>query len=151
MPAGALESPTGDAFFVLCKDSTREPIGLVGLTHIDREVGQAELFKVIGSPGERGKGYAKRATKALLDYGFNVLRLNRVYLLTTDGNMKNICLNQDLGFEFEGLLRQAVSIDGKLHDLIVMALLREDRTGEQLASNSASPRESCNSRQEMDR
>ena len=110
--------------FVICRKGDDQVVGLLGFTEIDRETKQAEFSKMIGEPSERGKGRARGATKALLNYGFDVLGLNRIYLHTLDGNLKNIRLNQSLGFQFEGLLQQAVRIDGKLRDVAVMALLK---------------------------
>ncbi len=126
MMAGALEAGEREHLFVLSRADEDKAVGLVGLTRIDRETAQAELVKMIGDPTERGKGYAKKATRVVLEYAFDVLSLNRVSLRTLDGNMKNICLNQDLGFGFEGLLRQAVRVDGKLMDVVLMACLRSE-------------------------
>ena len=113
--------------FVICRKGDDQVVGLLGFTEIDRETKQAEFSKMIGEPSERGKGRARGATKALLNYGFDVLGLNRIYLHTLDGNIKNIRLNQSLGFQFEGLLQQAVQIDGKLRDVAIMALLKSQR------------------------
>jgi len=79
------------------------------------------------STGGRSRRSASNATKVVIDYGFEVLGLNRIYLYTLDGNMKNIRLNQSLGFKFEGLLQQAVQIDGRLRDVAIMALLKSER------------------------
>lgn len=113
--------------FVICRKLDNSVIGMLGFTEIDRQTKQAEFSKMIGEPSERGKGHARRATKTLIDYGFDVLNLNRIYLHTLDGNMKNIRLNQSLGFKFEGLLQQAVQIDNKLRDVAIMALLKSQR------------------------
>ncbi|MBN2271735.1 MAG: GNAT family N-acetyltransferase [Sedimentisphaerales bacterium] len=110
--------------FVICRKGDDQVVGMLGFTEVDRETKQAEFSKMIGEPSERGKGRARGATKALLNYGFDVLGLNRIYLHTLDGHLKNIRLNQSLGFQFEGLLQQAVLIDGKLRDVAVMALLK---------------------------
>lgn len=110
--------------FVMCRKGDDEVVGMLGFTEIDRQSGHAEFSKMIGDPSERGKGHAGRATRTVIDYGFDVLGLNRIYLHTLDGNIKNIRLNQSLGFQFEGLLQQAVRIDDKLRDVAVMALLK---------------------------
>jgi len=115
------------ALFVICRETDDKVIGLFGFPHIEQDTGQAQLIKMIGEPCERGKHYARLATRFLLDYGFKALDLNRIYLYTLDGNLRNISLNQSLGFSFEGLLRQAVRVDHQLRDVAVMALVR-DRT-----------------------
>ncbi len=113
------------ALFVTCRETDDKVIGLFGFPHIEKETRQAQCIKMIGEPCERGKHYARLATRVLLDYGFNALDLNRIYLYTLDGNLRNISLNQSLGFSFEGLLRQAVRVDHQLRDVAVMALVKE--------------------------
>ena len=130
------QSPADQAVFVMRRDADDKPIGLVGLIHIDREAAQGELVKMIGAPQERGKGLAKRATQMLVDFGFEQLKLNRIYLRTLGGNMKNIRLNESLGFQFEGLLRQAASLAGKLNDVIIMGMVAEDRPAQLTGSQS---------------
>lgn len=115
-----------DLFAICFKDDDRI-VGMLGFTEIDRDTGQAEFGKMIGEPAARGKGLAGKATRTVIDYGFDVLGLNRIYLHTLDGNIKNIRLNQSLGFRFEGLLQQAVQIDGRLRDVAIMALLKRQR------------------------
>lgn len=113
--------------FAICMKADDGIVGMLGFTQIDRETGQAEFSKMIGEPSARGKGHAGKATRTVIEYGFEVLGLNRIYLHTLDGNIKNIRLNQSLGFKFEGLLQQAVRIDDKLRDVAIMALLKSQR------------------------
>lgn len=122
-PARAL-STDGAALFVICREADDEVVGLIGFPHIEAETRQAEYVKMIGEPAERGKGYARIGTRVLLEYAFSFLNLNRVYLYTLDGNLRNISLNQSLGFSFEGLLKQAVLVDNRLRDVAVMALVK---------------------------
>jgi len=119
--------------FVMCRKADDEVVGMLGFTDIDRQSKQAEFSKMIGDPSARGKGYAGRATRTIIDYGFDVLGLNRIYLHTLDGNIKNIRLNQSLGFKFEGLLQQAVQIDDKLRDVAIMALLKSQCSPSELS------------------
>jgi RimJ/RimL family protein N-acetyltransferase len=125
-PGQVIDQPNA-ALFVICRETDGKVIGLFGFPHIEQETRQAQLIKMIGEPCERGKHYARLATRVLLDYGFQALDLNRIYLYTLDGNLRNISLNQSLGFSFEGLLRQAVRVDHQLRDVAVMALVK-DRT-----------------------
>jgi len=113
--------------FVLHGDGDEKPVGLVGLIHIEKQASQGELVKMIGDPNQRGKGLAKRATQMLVDFAFDELTLNRIYLRTLGGNMKNIRLNESLGFRFEGVLRQSACIGGVLSDVIVMGMVARDR------------------------
>ncbi|NOZ78902.1 MAG: GNAT family N-acetyltransferase [Acidobacteria bacterium] len=117
------------AAFVLHRDRDGKPVGLVALIHIDNRARQAELVKMIGEPDQRGKGLAKKGTQMLVDYGFGELKLNRIYLRTLGGNMKNIRLNESLGFRFEGVLRQGAWVGGKLSDVVIMGMVAADLNG----------------------
>jgi RimJ/RimL family protein N-acetyltransferase len=115
-----------DVCLGVCKKWDDSLIGFVGLIDVDTKTRQAELVKMIGDPLERGKGYARMATRVLLTYGFEQLGLERIYLRTLGTNLNNITLNQSLGFTFEGLLRRAVRVNGAMRDVVLMALLRPD-------------------------
>lgn len=113
---------------IICDREGGAPIGLICLRNIDSEVGQAELHKMIGEPEHRGRGAAWDATRLIVDYGFDVLHLNRIYLRTLGGNLRNIQLNERMGFRYEGALREAVKIDEIAQDVILMAVLRAERS-----------------------
>jgi len=112
--------------FIVCDRSSGQAIGLVSLHDIDPNVGQAELGKMIGEPAFRGKGAAHEAARLILHYGFETLALNRVYLRTLGGNLKNIRLNERIGFRFEGVLQQAAAYNGGTTDVVLMAMLASE-------------------------
>ena len=76
------------------QDPSNRPIGLVALFHVDHQVRQAEIAKLIGEPSARGSGFAQEATSLMLCYAFQILRLQRVYLRTNGFNIHNIKLNE---------------------------------------------------------
>ncbi len=108
---------------VTLRDST--PIGSVAFLEYDRGQGKAELRKLIGEPAQRGKGYAKEASALWIRYGLETLGLKKIYLNTLDTNIRNVRLNEDLGFRVEGMLRNEVLIDGTYHDVLRMGLWRD--------------------------
>lgn len=99
------------------------PIGLMGFLNYDKNHAKAELRKIIGDPALRGKGYGKEATIAWIEYGRIVLGLKKIFLNTIDTNIRNIKINEDLGFKVEGILRNEIMIDNKYHDVLRMGLL----------------------------
>lgn len=99
------------------------PIGLVAFLHYDSIARKAELRKLIGVPELRGKGLGKEATKLWIDYGITGLELRKIYLNTVDTNIRNIKINEDLGFKVEGILRDEVLIDGIYHDVLRMGFI----------------------------
>lgn len=70
----------------------------------------------------RGMGLAKEATKIWIRYGVTVLKLKKIYLSTLDTDIRNIRLNEALGFKVEGILRNEIYLDGVYHDVLRMGL-----------------------------
>jgi RimJ/RimL family protein N-acetyltransferase len=108
---------------ITLRDGT--PIGAVVYLGICRTQRKAELRKLIGVPSFRGQGLAKEATALWLDYGMSALKLNKIYLHTLDTHLRNIRLNESLGFKVEGILRNEILIDGRFRDVLRMGLCRE--------------------------
>ncbi len=99
------------------------PIGLMAFLDYDRVQRKAELRKLIGDVRYRGKGYGKRATALWIRHGVANLGLRKIYLNTLETDLRNIRLNEELGFEVEGILRNECWFDGEYHDILRMALL----------------------------
>ncbi len=112
----------GSNIFGLITEHDNTPIGSVAFLDYDAKQRKAELRKLIGEPDMRGKGLAKEATRLWIRYGIEALALKKVYLNTLNTNIKNIKLNEELGFEFEGILRNEVFFDGQYHDVLRMGM-----------------------------
>ena len=102
----------------------RSPIGAMAFLNYDVMQFKAELRKIIGEPDMRGKGYGKEATQLWIRYGMETLDLKKIYLNTLDTNLRNIRLNEELGFRVEGILRNELFIDGEYRDVLRMGLWR---------------------------
>jgi len=74
-------------------------------------------------PDFRGRGIGHRLMQQTIDAAF-AFGLTRVELTVREGNANAIALYKSLGFETEGLHRNAVCIEGKYENLYSMALLR---------------------------
>lgn len=103
-----------------------KPIGAVAYCDINDQQRRAELRKMIGEPSERGKGYAKEATRLWIQYGIQKLLLKKIVLGTLNTNVNNIKLNEDLGFQVEGILRNEVFFDDQYHDILRMGMVIEE-------------------------
>lgn len=106
---------------ITLKDGT--PIGLMAFLDHDAIQRKAELRKLIGESDFRGKGYAKEATELWIQYGISFLNLKKIYLNTLDTNIRNIRLNEELGFKVEGILRNECFFDDEYHDILKMGLI----------------------------
>ncbi len=112
--------------FVIEYTIQNKPIGTVSLLHIDHKNQIAEISILIGEKDYRGKGMAKQALTQLINYGFNQLNLNRLFLQLFEGNEPALRLYESLGFKREGLLRSHHYKKGAFHNIIVMGLLKDE-------------------------
>ena len=121
-----LESLTEDEtnIFGMITLPDNTPIGSVAFLNYDPKQYKAESRKLIGESLMRGRGMAKEAMKIWIDYGFNTLGLSKIYLNTLNTNIRNVKLNEDLGFQVEGILRNEVYFDERYHDVLRMALYK---------------------------
>ena len=97
-----------------------KPIGALAYLDCDIDQKRAELRKLIGDPEFRGMGLAEEATRLWIAYGINALRLEKIAVSTLQTHINNIKLNEKVGFQVEGLLRDEVLIDGTRHDVLRM-------------------------------
>lgn len=102
-------------------------IGCVGLRDIDLEHQQAELGFWIGREWW-GRGYAREAAAAMVQFGFDSLGLNRICAHHMVRNPAAGKVLQAVGMRQEGVLRQRVRKWGLYEDVVLYALLRDDQT-----------------------
>ena len=102
------------------------PVGTIGLLSIDWKNSKAEYYIAMGETVYKGKGVAKEASRLILEYGFEKLGLNRIYLFTEVENVAARNLFERVGFKKEGVIRQDIVSHGKHVDRIAYGFLRED-------------------------
>jgi ribosomal-protein-alanine N-acetyltransferase len=73
-----------------------------------------------------GQGYATEAARALLQWAFNTLDLNRVQAETDTRNAASARVLEKLGFLREGTLREDCVVNGDVSDSWVYGLLRRE-------------------------
>lgn len=74
----------------------------------------------------RGRGYARSVYEYFIDFFFNTVGMNRLFLVTIDSNKAARNLYISLGMQDEGRHREAIWRNGEYVDLIQMSLLRSD-------------------------
>ena len=112
--------------FVICLLADDRPIGTIGLEDLNLVDGRAELGIAIGERGEWDHGYGTDAVRALCDFGFGELRLERIGLYVYDGNSRARRAYEKAGFLHEGTLRRAHFGGGAHRDVHVMGIIREE-------------------------
>ena len=110
-----------------------KPIGAVAFLDIDNRQRRAELRKLIGEKSARGQGYAEEATALWMEYGSQRLGLEKIYVSTLQTHIRNIRLNESVGFRVEGVLRDEVLIDSQRHDVLRMGYCAHARNDETTA------------------
>jgi RimJ/RimL family protein N-acetyltransferase len=142
----ALRSPIGEAmeerwfedmldhhgrdrwFFVICQLEDDRAVGSIDLHALDLTNGSAGLGILIGDPADTSQGYGSDAIRALLDFGFGELRLERIWLDVYDDNARARHVYERIGFIHEGTFRRGLFRHGRYVDVHRMAVLRGEWT-----------------------
>ncbi|WP_375437588.1 GNAT family N-acetyltransferase [uncultured Hymenobacter sp.] len=112
--------------FGIWETATNQCVGLFSFKNIDWSVPKVELAYLLSVDAE-GRGLMLEAAQAGLTWGFDHLSLERVYCNARLANYRSGILAERLGFQREGVLRQAFrGGDGQLYDTTIYGLLRTD-------------------------
>ncbi len=118
---------TGEvAQFMIHSEKLGRDVGSVYLRDIDCENQKAEFGIFIGEADARGQGIGSKATMLTLQYGFEKLNLNRIFLRVFARNIGAVKAYKKAGFIQEGLFREDVIIDGIKEDMIFMSVLKAE-------------------------
>ena len=101
------------------------PVGLIGLLDVDAKNKKAEYYICLGNHDYKGKGIAKIASRLLLEYAFNHLKLEKVYLFTEEDNLSAWNLFEKIGFKREGLLKNDLIYNNRKISRYVYGILKE--------------------------
>ena len=104
---------------------TNQLIGTCCLGDFDEGARRAEIGYDI-SKKHWGKGYGSEGVKAVVDFGFTQMNLNRIEAFITPGNNASEKVLEKLKFTREGLVRQRDLMKGKLVDGVIMAMLKKE-------------------------
>lgn len=102
------------------------PVGLIGLLDIDEKNLKAEYYVVVGEINLKGKGIATEATRLLLEYAFNKLNLNKIYLFTEEENLIAQKCFERVGFKKEGLLKEDLFYNNKKVNRYIYGICKGD-------------------------
>ncbi|MCK4575874.1 GNAT family N-acetyltransferase [candidate division WOR-3 bacterium] len=102
------------------------PIGFLRFNFIDKSSGNIWLRMIIGNKKAQGKGYAREALQCYLKWMFDKLKIHRITLECYSTNSRAIQFYKKIGFQKEGVLREAVFINGKYYDIISFGMLKKD-------------------------
>ena len=110
------------AQFIICVED-RE-IGSVYLRDIDREKKKAEYGVFIGEEDALGRGYGVRAAKLMLEYGFNTLHLEKIFLRVLEDNAGARKSYTKAGFQVIENKRESVELEQGVRNVLFMEVRR---------------------------
>jgi ribosomal-protein-serine acetyltransferase len=97
-------------------------IGAAGFAGIDWVARATTIGYWLGEE-HQGRGLMTRAVRALVDHAFGELELHRVEIQAAEGNRRSRAIPERLGFEQEGVRREAERVGDRYLDLVVYGLL----------------------------
>ena len=107
-----------------------EPERLLGtctLFHLDLVHRRAEIGYALARACW-GKGLAREAVTAVIDFAFTSLDLHRIEADADPRNENSLRLLERLGFKHEGRLRERYIVSGEIQDAALLGLLRPEWT-----------------------
>lgn len=103
------------------------PIGSVYLQDIDMVHNKAEYGIFIGDRSNCGHGVGTITAKKCIEYGFDILKLHRIYLRVYEDNKRAISSYEKAGFRREALLKDDVYVNGKYHNIVLMGIVKDGK------------------------
>jgi RimJ/RimL family protein N-acetyltransferase len=114
-------------FLIAIDSQSNDRVGLYKVQNIDwvnRKYDNAhDVFE-----NHRGKGYSTKVLEAGIDFGFEVLNMNRIDTEVLENNMASMKSAIRVGFIKEGIKRKTIHKCGQYLDSIFLGILREDWT-----------------------
>ena len=95
--------------FAICVNNDLQYIGNVQLTDIIDNKAQFHIF--IGEKGFWNKGIGTEATLLMIKYGFENLKLHKIYLLVNKSNVPAIKSYEKCGFRICGIIDNKIRME----------------------------------------
>ncbi|MDQ0271292.1 ribosomal-protein-serine acetyltransferase [Cytobacillus purgationiresistens] len=105
--------------------SQEKVVGIAGFNEINHSNKTAYIGYWLGE-SYQGNGIMTKVARALTDYAFQQLDLNKVEIRVAVENMKSRSIPEKLGFKEEGCIRQAEWLYDHYVDLIVYGMLASE-------------------------
>ena len=108
--------------FAIAEAASGTLLGSIGLTQIN----QKHQFANVGvwvRTARTSQGIATEATRMLVRFAFEELRLRRLEFVVAAANLPSVRAVEKIGAKREGVLRQRLSLAGEVHDAFLYALV----------------------------
>lgn len=112
--------------FAIIINQSQKHIGNIALGNIDYINSHAMFSIFIAQENSHKKGFGTESTKLLLNFAFNRINLNKIYLQTSSRFTGAIKMYEKIGFKKDGVMRDHFYFDGKYEDKIIYSLLKKE-------------------------
>ena len=110
--------------FIITELKTNKAIGTISLVDIDMRNRKCELGRVYVD--SKSKGIGTESTELVLQYSFNHLNLNKIYLEVFDNNKRAQSLYKKIGFTQDGTHKEHIYKNGIYLDIQIMSILKKE-------------------------
>jgi ribosomal-protein-alanine N-acetyltransferase len=121
----AAAEPRLEFVFAVVPKESDDPVGTVGIYLPTGDSHRAMLGYAYGKPAW-GRGYATEASLAMVEMGFDILGLKRIWASCDPDNTGSARVLQKCGMTLEGQLRNDQNIRGVLRDSLVWGILEPE-------------------------
>ena len=111
---------------VFTTDDDTTPVGVVGLSDVDRHHKTAMVWAVVGDKSHARCGYTTRAVSRMLTLGFRDLGLGAIQSWSVEPNQSGLEITKRLNFRYIGRQRQCHYVDGHARDRLLFDLLASE-------------------------
>jgi ribosomal-protein-alanine N-acetyltransferase len=109
-------------FWAILIAQSKLHIGNIKIDPVNLDHGLGEYGILIGDKKEWGKGFAKEASLAVIDYCFNKLKIRKLTLGVVENNVSAVELYKKMGFITEGYFLNHAYYDGRYCNTLRMSL-----------------------------
>jgi ribosomal-protein-serine acetyltransferase len=99
--------------------------GRIGIHNIDKQNKIASIGYWLAKDFA-GKGIITTSCKALINYAFDALDVNRIEIKCGTANFKSKAIPMRLNFTEEGIIRQGEFVNNKFIDLFIFSMLKNE-------------------------
>jgi RimJ/RimL family protein N-acetyltransferase len=109
---------------------TGKTVGHISLGGISKKNRAGRISRVFVAPEYQGRGYCKQMVRAVLQIGFEELKLHRICLGVYDFNVAAISCYKKAGMAVEGTNRDCLQFKGSWWSLMEMSMLEGEWNSE---------------------
>lgn len=114
--------------FIVCEKTTDRPIGCTYLRDFERKHNKIEYGMFLGEKSEAGKGISSEIVRLTLQFGFEDLKVHKIFCRIFADNLPSIKGCERGGFVREAYLEDDVFVNGQYRDMVLLAALNPVKT-----------------------